>query len=241
MTGTIVNVAAVLVGGFAGLALKKGVKESIRDSIMKTEGLAVLIIGANGVINSMFKTAEDGSLTESGGMLLLVSLVLGTFVGELLKIDDRVNGIGLWVERRFHTEGFAKGFVTSSVIFCVGSMTIIGSLNDGLRGDPELLFMKSLLDGVTALILASTMGAGVLGAAVPVLVCQGTITLSASVLAPLLSAELMDQISMAGYAIVMAVGINFIVGQKIKTANMLPAIFVPVLYNLLTLLKSLWL
>jgi len=240
MTGTLVNVAAVLVGGLAGLWLKKGVKESISEAIMKAEGLAVLIVGANGVISSMFTVGEDGALTESGGMLLLVSLVLGTLAGELLKIDDWMNGIGEKVERRFHAVGFAKGFVTASVIFCVGTMGLMGAINDGLYGDTELLLVKSVLDGITALILASTMGPGVLCAALPVLVYQGAVTLSASAIAPYLTGALPGQISMVGNAIIITIGINFILGQKIKTANMLPAILVPMLYNLLTLLKSLW-
>ena len=240
MTGTLVNVAAVLAGGTAGLLLKKGVRENVREAILKVEGLSVLIIGLNGVIAAMFTAGEDGALSESGGMLLLVSLVLGALAGELLRIDDRVNGLGMKVEKRFNAEGFAKGFVTASIIFCVGTMAIMGALDDGLRGDPGLLYVKSVLDGITALILASTMGAGVLASAVPVLLYQGAITLSASALSPLLSPELTAQISMVGYAIVMTIGINFIFGPKIKTANLLPAVIVPVLYNLLIMLKTLW-
>ncbi|HNW04812.1 MAG TPA: DUF554 domain-containing protein [Oscillospiraceae bacterium] len=242
MTGTIVNALAVALGGLAGLLFNKGISESLKDSIFKVEGVAVLIIGLNGLIANMFTAARDGSLSDSGGMLLLLSLVLGTLCGELLRIDDRMNAFGVWVEHRMKAEGFAKGFVSASIIFCVGSMAIIGALSDGLSGDSSVLFVKSVLDGVTAMILASTMGAGVLGAAVPVLLYQGAISLFASSLSGLFDRfpELLSQISMVGYTIVLCIGINFLFGPKIKTANLIPSIFVPLLYNLLMMMKNLW-
>ncbi len=242
MTGTIVNALAVVLGGLAGLLFNKGIRENLKDSIFKVEGIAVLIIGLNGVIANMFTVAEDGTLSDSGGMLLLISLVLGTLCGELLRIDDRMNAFGGWIEHRIKAEGFAKGFVNASIIFCVGSMAIIGALNDGLTGDSSVLFVKSVLDGVTALILASTMGAGVLGAAVPILIYQGAISLFASSLSGFFSSfpDLLTQISVVGYTIVLCIGINFIFGPKIKTANLIPAIFIPVLYNLLMMVKDLW-
>ena len=242
MFGTIVNVIAVIVGGTLGLLLKKGIKSEIMDSVMKAEGVAVFIIGMNGVLTNMLSAGADGKITESGGLVLLISLALGAFIGEILKIDDRINGLGGWVEKRIKSDGFSKGFVSAFIIFCVGSMSIIGAINDGLSGDSSVLMVKSTLDFITAMVLASTMGIGVVFACVPLFAYQGLISLFASYIKPLIesSPDMMTQFSMVGYAIIMCIGINFIAGQKIKTANLLPAMLVPVLYNVLKMVENLW-
>ncbi len=235
MFGTIVNVATVIAGGFIGMLLKKGIKNEIMDNVMKAEGVAVLIIGMSGVFTNMLSVGEDGKIVESGGLILLISLALGALIGELIRLDDRINGLGSWVEKRVKTDGFAKGFVSAFIIFCVGSMSIIGAVNDGLSGDSSVLIVKSTLDFITAMVLASAMGIGVVFACVPLFMYQGLISLFASFIKPVIEAypDMMIQFSMVGYAIIMCIGINFIVGPKIKTANLLPAMLVPVLYNLL--------
>jgi len=235
MFGTIVNVATVIAGGLIGMLLKKGIKNEIMDNVMKAEGVAVLIIGMSGVFTNMLSVGEDGKIVESGGLILLISLALGTLIGELIRLDDRINGLGNWVEKRVKTDGFAKGFVSAFIIFCVGSMSIIGAVNDGLSGDSSILIVKSTLDFITAMVLASAMGIGVVFACVPLFMYQGLISLFASFIKPVIEAypDMMIQFSMVGYAIIMCIGINFIVGPKIKTANLLPAMLVPVLYNLL--------
>lgn len=242
MLGTVVNVIAVIIGGFLGILLKKGIKTEIMDNVMKAEGVAVLIIGMNGVLTNMLYVGDDGKIAESGGLVLLISLALGAFIGEVLRIDDRINGLGSWVEKRVKSDGFSKGFVSAFIIFCVGSMSIIGSINDGLSGDSSVLFVKSALDFITAMVLASTMGIGVLCACVPLFAYQGIISLFASYIKPVIEAfpDMMTQFSMVGYAIIMCIGINFIAGQKIKTANLLPAMLVPVMYNLLRMVENLW-
>ncbi|MBQ7123504.1 MAG: DUF554 domain-containing protein [Oscillospiraceae bacterium] len=235
MFGTIVNVATVIAGGLIGMLLKKGIKSEIMDNVMKAEGVAVLIIGMSGVFTNMLSVGEEGKIVESGGLILLISLALGTLIGELIRLDDRINGLGSWVEKRVKTDGFAKGFVSAFIIFCVGSMSIIGAVNDGLSGDSSVLIVKSALDFITAMVLASAMGIGVVFACVPLFMYQGLISLFASFIKPVIEAypDMMIQFSMVGYAIIMCIGINFIVGPKIKTANLLPAMLVPVLYNLL--------
>ena len=173
MTGTLVNAAAIAAGGCVGLLLKKGVKGSHQDSINKALGVAVLVLGLNGVISSMFTVNADGTLASSGELLLIISLVLGT-----LRIDDRLNGLSGLVERRLHLSGFAQSFVNGALIYCVGAMAIIGALNDGLRGDASVLYIKSLLDGISSVVLGATLGPGVIFAALPVLVsggCAGTV------------------------------------------------------------------
>jgi uncharacterized membrane protein YqgA involved in biofilm formation len=241
MFGTFANAAAVIAGGLIGFFLKKGLKQDVLDSIMKVMGVAIFIIGLNGVLTNMLTVGEGGKISDEGGMLLLISLVVGTLLGEILRLEDRVNSFGMYIEKKVKSDGFAKGFVSASIIFCVGSMGILGAINDGLSGDSSLLFIKSVLDGVTALILASTMGIGVVFAFAPVFVYQGAIALFASSISELLtsSANMISDFSMVGNAIIICIGFNFIFGTKIKTANMLPAIFVPILYNLLIMVEIL--
>lgn len=242
MFGTVVNVATVILGGILGILLKKGIRSEIMDNIMKAEGLAVLIIGMNGVLTNMLSVGEDGKITESGGLVLLISLALGAFIGEILKIDDGINNLGKLVEKKIGSEGFSKGLVSAFIIFCVGSMSIIGAINDGLAGDSGVLLVKSTLDFITAAVLASAMGVGVIFACVPLFAYQGLISLFASQIKPLIenNPEMMAQFSAVGYAIIMCIGINFIFGQKIKTANLLPAMLVPLMYNMLKLVENLW-
>ncbi len=229
MTGTLINAAAVAAGGSVGLLLKKSVARLDSDSINKAMGIAVIVLGLNGVISSMFTIGADGGLSSSGELLLIVSLVLGVIAGEALRIDDRLNGLSGLVEEKLHLTGFAQSFVNGTLIYCVGAMAIIGALNDGLRGDASVLYVKSLLDGISSVVLAATMGPGVIFAAVPVLLYQGAITLLAGAIEPLLTGALLDQICAVGYCLVLCIGVNFLGAAKIKTANLLPALLVPVM------------
>ena len=233
MLGTIVNVVAVVAAGILGSLAKRGLPKSLEDSLMKAIGLVVFIIGLNGVLTNMLSADETGKLSDSGTLLLLVSLALGVILGELLKLDDRLNRLGQVVERKIHMEGVAKGFVPATLIFTIGAMSIVGALNDGLRGDSNVLFVKSSLDFITGTVLASSLGIGVAFAAIPVLIWQGGISLAAGALSPLLSDLLLQEICMVGYAMVMALGINFLCNAKIKIANLLPGLLIPVLYELI--------
>lgn len=235
MTGTLVNCAAVIAGGAIGLMLKKGIKESYTESVNKALGLAVLIIGANGVISNMFKV-ENGTLSSSGELLLVAFLVIGTLIGELTRLDDHFNGLCKRIDGRFKSGGFASGFVNGTILFCVGAMAIIGSINDGLTGDSSVLFVKSALDFTAAIIFGATLGFGVIFSFIPLLVYQGSITLLAGSLSGILQGELLEQICMVGYAIIMAIGFNFLLTKKFKTLNMLPAILLPVAYHYILVL-----
>lgn len=241
MTGTLVNAAAVVAGGSVGLILKKGVEKIDSDAVNKAMGVAVLVLGMNGIISSMFRVGADGSLSSSGELLLIISLVLGVLAGELLHIDDRLNGLSALVENRLHLTGFAQSFVNGTLIYCVGAMAIIGALNDGLRGDASVLYIKSLLDGISSVVLAATMGPGVIFAALPVILYQGAITLLAGALEPFLRGALLNEICGVGYCLVLCIGINFLKMTKIKTANMLPALLVPVLWHALQRLFAVFL
>ena len=235
MTGTLVNCAAVVAGGSIGLLLKKGIKESYTESINKSLGIAVFIIGLNGVIANMF-TAEGGSLKSSGELLLVVFLVLGTLIGELLRLDDRFAKFSNRFESKFKNGGFASGFISGTLLFNIGAMAIIGSINDGLKNDSSVLFVKSALDFTSAIIFGATLGFGVIFSAVTILIYQGGITLLAGTLSGLLQGELLEQVCMVGYAIIVAIGLNFLLTKKFKTLNMVPAIFLPVAYHYILIL-----
>lgn len=241
MTGTIINVIAVLAGGFVGLGIKKGLPERINQAVTYMLGLSTGIIGLNGILSTMLRVdPAAGRVSSSGELLLLGSLALGTLVGELLHIEEGLNGVGDLIEKRLRTGNFSKGFISASVLFCAGAMTIMGSIQDGLGQGYTILLTKSSLDFIAAIILTSSLGVGVPCSALTVLVYQGGLTLLAGTFRDVLAGALLDQLCMVGYAIVLCIGINFFGVVKIKTANLLPALLVPVLYNLLIPLKTLW-
>lgn len=233
--GTLINALLILVGGVIGLVFKKAVSKEMEFSVHKATGVAVLVIGVCGVLSVMLKTGADGKVSSSGELLLVVSLTLGTFVGELLKLEERLNRGCKWIENKFKMSGFATGFITSTMIYCVGAMAIVGSINDGLLGESSTLVTKGILDGVTSVVLAASLGYGVLFSAIPVLLYQGGMTLLAGLLDNVLKGALLDNICMVGYALVMCIGINFLYNgdKKIKTVNMLPSLLVPVGYAIL--------
>ncbi|SFI69797.1 hypothetical protein SAMN02910435_00616 [Ruminococcaceae bacterium D5] len=241
MTGTIVNAAAVVAGGALGLCLRRGLPERVQDAAMQAGGLGVAMISLGGIFEQMLTAGPDGLLTSGGGMLLVLSLVLGGMAGEVMRIEDRVVGLGQAVERRLGREGFAKGFVSASLLFCVGAMAILGSIQDGLYGRADVLFTKAVLDGIFSVMMAASLGYGVIFSAVPLFLYQGAITLGASMLGPLLDGTpLLGQICMVGYCVVLLIGTNMMGVTKVKTANYLPAIFGPVVYNLIMMLKNIW-
>lgn len=235
MTGTLVNCAAVIAGGAIGLIFKKGIKETYTESINKSLGVAVTVIGLNGVITNMV-SYEGGKLTSSGELLLVIFLVLGTLIGELMRLDDRFNSLSNKIDGKFRSGGFASGFVNGTLLFCVGAMTIIGSINDGLLGDSSVLFVKSALDFTAAIIFGATLGFGVIFTCIPMLIYQGGITLLAGTLSNVLVGDVLTQVCTAGYAIIIAIGLNFLLTKKFKTLNMLPAMFLPVAYHYILVL-----
>ena len=229
MTGTLVNAAAIAAGGCVGLLLKKGVKGSHQDSINKALGVAMLVLGLNGVISSMFTVNADGTLASSGELLLIISLVLGTLAGEALRIDDRLNGLSGLVERRLHLSGFAQSFVNGALIYCVGAMAIMGALDSGLTGDHSTLYAKALLDGIISVVYASTLGVGVALSAIPIFLYQGAIALGASFLAPYLTEAVILEMKCVGSILILGLSLNMLGLTKIKVMNYVPAVFLPIL------------
>lgn len=233
--GTIVNTLAVVVGGIIGLFLKKGISENLQSALTKSIGVAVMLIGISGTLQEMF-SVQDGSISTDGTIMLIISLVLGTFVGTLIDIERRLEGIGEKL-KKFAKSGdnsrFVEGFVTNTLVICVGAMAIVGSLNDGLHHDPTMLYAKSILDGVMAIVFASTMGVGAVFAALPMFIYQGGITLLSSLISSYLTDTMISNLSCVGSALIMVIGMNMALGAKIKTGNMLPALIVPILWTLI--------
>ena len=234
--GTIVNVATIIAGSLVGLVLRRGLSKRIMDTIMHGVSLAVILIGISGAIKSAFSIADD-TISTNYIMLTIVALAVGALIGELIQIERGIESFGRFFEKKLSQTGepstFAQGFVTATIVFCVGSMAIVGALEDGINSNSEILFAKSMLDGITSMIFASTMGLGVLFSAIAVGVYQGMITLLSIFIAPYLTGVVITQISLVGSVLIMAIGFNMLSVTKIKVGNLLPAIFIPVVYNVI--------
>jgi uncharacterized protein len=233
--GTIVNSGAVIVGGVAGTLLKSGIPERYKKIVMQGIGLAVLFIGISGTIKEMLTIIAGNKLDRQFVMLMIFSLVIGGLIGEFLKIEKRLESLGIWFQGKIPSRGgsFSDGFVTASLVYCVGAMAIVGALEDGLMSNTSTLFAKSILDGVTAVVFAATLGIGVAFSAVPVFVYQGSITLLAGVVKPWLTYTVISQMSLVGGILIFAIGINLLEIKKINVGNLLPAVFIPVIYYFL--------
>ncbi len=232
MIGTIINTLAILLGSLAGILLRKGLPQRLRETVMQGLGLCVLIIG----VLSAIKTQDM--------MAVIISIVVGGLIGALLNIEKRLDQLGLRMQKLLagkHDAGdnlFAKGFVTASLIYCVGAMAIVGSLESGLKGDHSTLIAKSALDGISAIVFASTMGPGVALSALAVLVYQGSISLLAGWASPLFTPVLIAEMSAVGGLLIIGIGLNLLYDKRIAVGNLLPAIFVPMAYLPLSMLVT---
>lgn len=218
MLGVIANVAAVLAGSTIGLICKRGIPKRVADAIMMAIGICTVYIGVSGMMKGQNQ------------LVAIISMVLGAAVGTLLDIDRWLNRLGEMVEARFRKPGaagatVAEGFVTASLLFCIGAMTIVGSLNAGLTGDNQMLYTKSVLDFISSIMLSASLGVGVMCSAAFVLVFQGGIVLLAGVLAPILSETAILELTCVGSLLIFALGLNLMSITKIKVANLLPAVF----------------
>jgi hypothetical protein len=223
LLGTIVNTLAIIVGSLLGIVFRDGIPKKYHVTVMQAISLSVILIG----IKMALKT--------DAVLLVIFSLVIGSILGEFLKIEERLENLGKLLETKFAKagDGIAKGFVVASLVYCVGSMAIVGSMESGLTGNHQTLFAKSALDGLSSIIFASTFGIGVLFSSISVFVYQGFITLTSSLMKPFLIPPVINQMSGVGGLLIMAIGLNLLEIQKIKVGNMLPAIFIPLIYYML--------
>ena len=227
--GTIVNVLAVLGGGAIGLFLRGGMNPRYQEAIVRIMGLSTIFIGAAGTLEHML-FVENGALTGlpiKETLIMILSMALGTFVGEVLDFDGKLEKFGAWLKEKA-TRGddskFIEGFVTASLTVCIGAMAIVGSIQDGLSGDPSTLFTKSILDFIILIIYASTYGKGALFSAIPVAILQGGVTICAGLLAPVFSPIVIANLSFLGNMMIFCVGCNLAFQAKFRVANMLPAL-----------------
>lgn len=232
--GTLINILAIIIGAVLGVVLKKGIPERFKNTIMQAIGLAVVIVGLSGALQGIYSVTGD-KLDRNYITGMILSLVIGSLLGEIIKIEDKLDKLGEWFQKRFSKgeSTFAKGFVTASLVYCVGAMAIVGSLEDGLYGKIDILLAKSMLDGISAIVFAATLGPGVAFSALSVLVYQGAITLAAGALKPVLTDAVVAQMSMVGGVLIMAIGFNILEIKKFRVGNMLPSIFMPLLYALI--------
>ncbi len=233
--GTLVNTAAVLAGGGIGLALKHGLRAPVQKTILQAMGMATILIGLAGTLQQMLQITDAG-LEVRGTMLMILSLTLGGVAGALLQIEQRMEQLGAFLKRRIRarqSEGqFVEGFVTASLVICVGAMAVVGALQDGMSGDASTLYAKAVLDFMIVMVFAATLGAGVLFSALPLFLYQGAITLGASLLAPFLQqTTVLSDLSLVGNVLIFGVGINIAFEKDLHVGNMLPALLVPVLYH----------
>ncbi len=235
--GTIVNVIAVILGGIAGLLFGKKIKEEIRDSLMKTAGVAVIFIGVSGALSGLLKMSGDGTLTTDGSLMMIISLIIGTLLGELIKIEARLDKFGEWLKIKAHaTEdgGFVGAFVNTSLIICVGAMAVVGAIEDGINRDPATLFAKALLDFLIVIVMTSTLGKGCIFAFIPIGIFQGTITALSQFAGPLFSVgTVISDMSLVGNVLIFCVGINICFGKKFRVGNMLPSLIIAIIYSLI--------
>ena len=231
--GTIINTLAVIAGGLIGLCLKSGLKKNLQDILMQACGVATIFIGASGTLAKMF-VFEDGVFGTQGTMLLIFSMVLGSLLGEIANIEEKMDFLGERIKKAVKAEKdnlFVEGFVNVSLIICVGAMAIVGSIQDGISGDYSLLMTKAVLDLVIVAVFASTYGIGAVFSAVPIFIYQGGITLMAAIGGSFLSDAVISDLSFIGNALIFCVGVNIAFGKKFRVGNMLPALLVPVLYH----------
>ena len=220
MLGTIVNCLAVLLGASVGMFMKKGIPDKIGEGIMNGLALCIMYIGISG-------TLEGKNI-----LVAILSIVLGTLIGEVLDLDARFSKFSNNLEKKLtkNKEGqIAQGFISASLLFCVGAMAIVGSLQSGISGDHETLFAKSLLDGVSSIVLSSTLGIGVMFSAVAVFVYQGAITICAGFLEPLLSEVITCEMTCVGSMLIVGISLNMLKLTKLKLMHLVPSVFMPII------------
>ena len=230
--GTIINTAAIILGGIAGGLFGKRLTERYQDTLMKACGLCVIFLGIAGALEKMF-TVQNGSIVSGGTMMMIASFAIGSLVGEWINIEHHMNRFGEWLKVKSGNSKdkiFVDAFVTASLTVCVGAMAIVGSIQDGILGDYNTLLMKAILDFVIICVMTASMGKGCAFSAIPVALFQGSITLFARGIEPIMTEPALNNLSLVGSMLIFCVGVNLVWEKKFKVANMLPAIVVAVIW-----------
>lgn len=235
--GTIVNTAAIVAGGILGGFCGKFLGERHQDSLSKACGICTLFIGIGGALEGMLTVS--GSQVSSGRSLLIIAcLAIGALIGEILNLESGFERFGVWLKIKTGNakdKGFVNGFVTASLTVCIGAMAIVGAIEDGLQGDPSILYTKSVLDLIIIMVMTSSMGKGCAFSAIPVALLQGAMTLLARLIQPIMTDAALANLSLIGSVLIFCVGVNLVWGKKIRVANLLPAIVIAVIFAFLPL------
>jgi len=229
--GTIINTVAILAGGLLGALFGRLLNESCQDTLNKVCGVSTLFIAVSGALEGML-TVENGEIASGGAMLIVCCLAIGAVIGEMLNIEGAFERFGQWLKIKSGNakdKGFVNAFVTASLTVCIGAMAIVGSIQDGLVGDYSILATKAVLDLIIIMVMSCSLGKGAVFSAIPVAVFQGSITVLAGFVRPLMTAGALANLSLVGNVLIFCVGINLVWGKKVKVANLLPAIVVAVI------------
>lgn len=224
--GTIINTAAIILGGVLGALFGRFLSESAQDTLTKVCGVSTLFIALSGAMEGMLRV-ENGSVVSSGAMLIVICLAIGAVIGELMNIEGAFERFGQWLKVKSgnaRDKEFVNAFVTASLTVCIGAMAIVGSIQDGLVGDYSILATKAILDLIIIMVMSCSLGRGAVFSAVPVALFQGSITALAGLLRPLMTEAALANLSLVGNVLIFCVGINLVWGKKIRVANLLPAI-----------------
>ena len=234
--GTIINCAAILAGGILGLLFGRFLKEDMQNSLTKACGISTIFIAIAGALESMLRI-EQNTLVSRGSLLIVSCLALGTLIGEILNIENLFERFGEWLKCKTGNakdSRFIEAFVVASLTVCIGAMAIVGAIEDGMTGDFSILATKAVLDLIIIMVITCAMGKGCIFSAIPVGILQGSITLLARFVSPIMTQDALSNLSMIGSILIFCVGVNLVWGKKIRVANMLPAVILAVLVAFIT-------
>ena len=223
MLGTLINTGAIIAGGVVGSFFQRGLKERFQETLMSAMGLSVILLSIGGVCSEML-TLQNGQLETQGVLMMIVSLALGALVGEAINLEHHTQTFGAFLREKSGNSGDNKFVDAASLTVCIGAMAIVGSIQDGLTGDISVLVTKAILDCIIIFVMTASMGKGCIFSAIPVFLLQGIVTLLAAAIAPFITQAALDNISLVGDGLILCVGINTMFHQKIKVANLLPAL-----------------
>ncbi len=232
--GTLLNMVAIILGGLVGIVGRRFINERIQDTLLKANGLCVIFIGASGALQKIFYI-DNGTLQTQGTIVLIASFALGSLIGEILNLEHYIEKFGIWLREKtgnMEDVNFLNGFLTASFTVSIGAMAIVGALNDGMSGDCSVLITKAILDFLIIMAMTSSLGAGCIFSAIPVGLLQGSITLLAKFIEPLMNSQALDYISMTGSILIFCVGFNLLRKNTFKVSNMLPVIVIAAIFGL---------
>ncbi|MBQ9328428.1 MAG: DUF554 domain-containing protein [Solobacterium sp.] len=229
--GTLINCAAIIAGGILGILFGSKIPEHVRETVLKANGAAVIILGIAGALSKML-VITDGGIETVGTLNMILSLCIGSLIGEWLDIEAALERFGEYLKRKTGSESdsrFTEGFMTASLTVCIGAMAIVGAIEDGIYGIPSILISKALLDFVIILVMASSLGKGVVFSFIPVGILQGGVTILAFFLQGIFTEAGLNALSLCGSVIIALVGVNLLFGKTVKTANLLPGLIIAVI------------